>query len=220
MSRRTLGLDDRLYGYLVAANGRESPALARLRHETAAMPGAGMQISAELGQFLGLLVRLLGATQCLEVGTFTGYSALAVAEALPADGQIIACDINPKTTEVARKAWAAAGLDHKIALHLGPAVDSLDRLIAGGRANSFDFAFIDADKTAYDQYYERCLTLLRPGGLIAIDNVLWSGAVADPAVMDDATVALRALNAKIAADPRVDSALVPIGDGVHLARKR
>ncbi|MDX2103198.1 MAG: SAM-dependent methyltransferase [Alphaproteobacteria bacterium] len=220
MSTRTLGLDDRLYGYLLAANGRETPIQARLRHDTHDIPGAGMQISPELGQFLGLVVRMIGARLCLEVGTFTGYSTLSVALALPADGHIVACDINEHTTALAQSYWAEAGVASKIHLRIAPALNTLDLLIADHDAGGFDFAFIDADKSNYDAYYERCLTLLRPGGVIAIDNVLWSGKVADEHVQDEDTVALRHLNAKIAQDGRVDSCLVPIGDGLTLARKR
>ncbi len=220
MARRSLDLTDRLYDYLLAVSLREPPVLARLREETDALPLAHMQIAPEQGQFMALLVELIGARRTLDVGTFTGYSALAVALALPADGQVVACDVNPETAAVARRYWAEAGVAGKIELHLAPAGETLERLIGEGRAGSFDFAFIDADKTGYDAYYEASLRLLRPGGLIAVDNVLWSGAVADPSQEDPDTTAIRALNEKIRDDGRVSLSLVPIGDGLTLARKR
>ena len=220
MARRSLDLTDRLYDYLLAVSLREPPVLARLREETAALPLAVMQIAPEQGQFMALLVELIGARRTLDVGTFTGYSALAVALALPADGQVVACDVNPETAAVARRYWAEAGVAGKIELHLAPAGETLERLIGEGQAGSFDFAFIDADKSNYDAYYEASLRLLRPGGLIAVDNVLWSGAVADPSQEDPDTTAIRALNEKIRDDGRVSLSLVPIGDGLTLARKR
>ena len=169
---------------------------------------------------MALLVQLAGARRCIEAGTFTGYSALAVALALPEDGHVIACDVSEKWTAIARTFWAEAGVQHKIDLRVAPAIETMDGLLAGGDANSFDFAFLDAEKTEYDAYYERVLKLLRPGGLVAIDNVLWSGRVADPSVTDDNTRALRALNQKLHGDLRVDIALLPVADGVFLARKR
>ncbi len=220
MARRSLNLTDRLYDYLLAVSLREPPVLARLREETAALPLAVMQIGPEQGQFMALLVELIGARRTLEVGTFTGYSALAVALALPTDGRVVACDVNPETAAVARRYWAEAGVADKIELHLAPASETLDRLIGEGQAGSFDFAFIDADKSNYDAYYEASLRLLRPGGLLAVDNVLWSGAVADPSQKDPDTTAIRALNEKIRDDGRVSLSLVPIGDGLTLARKR
>jgi len=220
MSSRTLSLDDRLYDYLLANSLREPAVLAELRAETATLPGALMQISPEQGQFMQLLARLLGAKRCIEIGTFTGYSSLAVALALPADGRILCCDVSDEYTQVARRYWAKAGVADKVTLALGPALATLDAMLAKGDAGRFDMAFIDADKAGYDAYYERCLRLLRPGGLILIDNVLWSGDVADPAKDDADTQAIRALNAKLAKDERVDLSLLPVGDGLTLARKR
>lgn len=219
MPGRDIAIDDRLRDYIETVSPPEAPALARLRAETKPLRGAGMQIGAAQGQLMQLLVRLIGAKRCLEVGTFTGYSALAVALALPADGRIVCCDINAEWTAIGRRHWQEAGVAGKIDLRLAPAVETLDGLIAAGEAGRFDFAFIDADKSNYDAYYERALVLLRPRGLIAIDNVLWSGAVADPAADDADTMALKRLNAKIAADARVQMNLLPIGDGVTLAVK-
>ncbi len=219
MSGRDLAIDDRLRDYIASVTPAEAPALRRLRAETKPLRGAGMQIGAAQGQLMQLLVRLIGAKRCLEVGTFTGYSALAVALALPADGRIVCCDINAEWTAIGRRHWEEAGMAGKIDLRLAPALETLDALIAAGEAGRFDFAFIDADKSNYDTYYERALVLLRPRGLIAIDNVLWSGAVADPAANDADTAALKRLNAKIAADARVQMTLLPIGDGVTLAVK-
>jgi predicted O-methyltransferase YrrM len=211
---------DQLVDYLSRLGAREHPAQTRCRVETQAMgPRAMMQIAPEQGGFLALLVKLIGATRCLEVGVFTGYSALSVALALPPEGRLVALDVSKAFTDKARVYWAEAGVADKIDLRLGPGADSLDRMIATGEG-PFDFAFIDADKGNYDNYYERALKLVRPGGLIAFDNMLWSGAVADEAVTDADTSALRALNAKIHADPRVDMALATVGDGVMLARVR
>lgn len=220
MSRQTLTLSDDLYDYLLGVSLREPPLLARLREETAEMPLAVMQISPEQGQFMALLAELIGARRVLEVGTFTGYSALAVALALPAEGRIVACDVNEDTTAVARRYWAEAGVADKIELRLGPALDTLEALLADGGAETFDFAFIDADKVNYDAYYEGALALLRQGGLMVIDNVLWSGAVADPERQDADTSALRALNAKLHDDQRISLSLLPVSDGITLARKR
>lgn len=220
MSSRTLSLDDRLYDYLLANSLREPAVLAELRAETGKMAQGMMQISPEQGQFMQLLARLLGAKRCIEIGTFTGYSSLAVALALPADGRILCCDVSEEFTQVARRYWAKAGVADKMTLALGPAVATLDAMLAKGDAGRFDMAFIDADKASYDAYYERCLRLLRPGGLILIDNVLWSGDVADPSKNDADTQAIRALNAKLAKDDRVDLSLLPVGDGLTLARKR
>ncbi len=219
MSRHTLPLDDALYDYLLAHSLREHPQLAALREATRTHPRASMQIAPEQGQLMALLVKLIGARRTIEVGVFTGYSALAVALALPADGRILACDVSDEYTRVAREYWQRAGVAHKIELVLAPAAQTLAARIAAGEAQIYDFAFIDADKTGYDGYYEQCLRLLRPGGLIAIDNVLWNGTVARPADSDD-TRALQALNDKLHRDERIDLALVPIGDGVTLARKR
>jgi predicted O-methyltransferase YrrM len=220
MSNRTIGLSDQVYDYLVAHSLREPELLRRLRDETAQLTEwAMMQIAPEQGQFMGLLVQLIDARRALEVGTFTGYSALSVTLAMPKDGRLIACDVSKEFTDIARRYWAEAGVADRIDLRLQPALKTLDELIAGGDAGSFDFIFIDADKENYDGYYERALTLLRPGGVLAIDNVLWNGAVADPKVDDALTKSIRALNDKVAKDPRVAISLVPIGDGLTLARK-
>jgi caffeoyl-CoA O-methyltransferase len=220
MSSRTIEMTDQLYDYLLKVSLREPPLLAELRAETAKLPLAVMQISPEQGQFMALLAELIGARRALEVGTFTGYSALCVAAALSADGKLIACDISEEFTSIARRYWAKAGLADRIELRLAPALDTLKSLLAGGGAGSFDFAFIDADKTQYDAYYEAILKLLRPGGLVTIDNVLWSGAVADGRKRDADTLALRALNEKLKADKRISLSMLPIGDGLTLARKR
>lgn len=219
MSIRTLNLDDTLYDYLLAHSLREHPVQTALRKQTSEHPYARMQISPEQGQFMALLVKLMGARHAIEVGVFTGYSALAVALALPDDGTLLACDISEEYTRVARPHWEAAGIAHKIDLQLAPAVDTLDARLAAGEAGKYDFAFIDADKTGYDAYYERCLQLLRTGGLIVIDNVLWSGSVARVAQNAD-TAALQALNTKLHHDMRIDLSMLPISDGITLARKR
>jgi len=220
MAGRTLKLTAELQDYVLAVSLREPEALRRLRAETAALPMAGMQIGPDQGQFMALLVRLIGARRCLEIGTFTGYSALAVALALPPEGRIICCDVNAQTTAVARRHWQAAGVGEKIELRLAPALETLDALIGDNQEGRFDFAFIDADKENYDGYYERVLRLLRSGGLLVIDNVLWGGNVADARQNDAETKALRALNRKLHRDERIDLSLLPIGDGVTLARKR
>jgi caffeoyl-CoA O-methyltransferase len=206
--------------YLVNVSVTEPAVLARLRERTRSLPGATMQISPEQGQFMRLLVQLLGARRTIEVGVYTGYSSTCVALELPDDGELLACDKDPETTAIAAEYWREAGVYHKIQLHLGRAEDTLRQLLGKGAASSYDFAFIDADKTSSDTYYEFCLQLLRPGGLIAIDNALWHGRVADLACNDDDTVAIRHLNAKVASDSRVSSSLIPIGDGLLLARKR
>lgn len=220
MSNRSIRLTSRLYDYLLSVSLREPPLLARLREETAALPMAAMQIAPEQGQFMALLAELTGTKSYLEIGTFTGYSTLCVALALPADGAVVACDISEGFTAVARRYWAEAGLSGRIDLRLAPALETLDGLLAEGRAGSFDLAFIDADKENYGGYAERVLELLRPGGLMLVDNVLWDGAVADPARQDDDTRAIRALNAALHADPRITLSMVPVGDGLTLARKR
>lgn len=220
MSRRTLALDDPLYSYLLSVSLREPDVLRRLREETARHPEAAMQIAPEQGQFMGLLVRLLGARKCLEIGVFTGYSALAVALALPFDGRLVACDVSEEFTAIARRYWAEAGVDPIIRLHLAPALETLDGLLADGEGGTFDFAFIDADKVNYARYFERALELVRPGGLIVVDNVLWDGKVADAAVRDPDTTAIRALNESLLRDERIDLSLLPVGDGLTLARKR
>jgi predicted O-methyltransferase YrrM len=218
MSRSTVLVDDQLAQYLDATNRAETPVQVKLRADTGRMSNAGMQIGANQGSFMAFLIGLIGARRCLEIGTFTGYSALTVAMALPADGRLICCDVSAEWTEIGRKAWAEAGVADRIDLRIGPAVDTLDGLIADGQAGQFDFAFIDADKENYDRYYEQCLVLVRKGGLIAIDNMLWNGGVADPANQKETTVAIRALNAKLRADARVDFSLIPVGDGIALAR--
>jgi Predicted O-methyltransferase len=220
MSKNTLGLDNQLYDYLLSVSLREPDILRQLREETASYPMARMQISPEQGQFMALLVQLLGATKTLEVGVFTGYSSLCVALALPPNGKIVACDVSEEYTAIARRYWQAAGVADKIDLRLAPALETLDELLAAGQAESFDFAFIDADKGNYEGYYERSLQLIRPGGLIAIDNVLWSGRVADPQEQGNNTQALRALNEKLHDDERITLSMVPIADGLTLALKR
>ncbi len=220
MSTRTISMTDPLYEYMLAVSLREPAVLRQLREETLQLEAAGMQMSPEQGQFMQMLIHLLGAKRTLEVGVFTGYSSLCVALALPDDGEIIACDVSEEYTAVARRYWQTAGVAHKIQLHLGPGTAALDRLLEEGQQNSFDFAFIDADKENYATYYEQCLQLLRPGGLIGIDNVLWGGSVVDEGNQDASTVAIRALNKQLHADARVDLSLVPIGDGLTLARKR
>jgi predicted O-methyltransferase YrrM len=205
--------------YIQSVTLREPEILKRLREETAKLPNGMMQISAEQGQFMGMLIRLLGAKLTLEVGVFTGYSSIAVALALPEEGRIVACDVSEEYTSVARRYWREAGVEHKIGLRLAPAVETLDRLLAEGKSGAFDFAFIDADKENYDGYYERALKLLRPGGLIAVDNVLWHGKVLDESVQDADTRAIRALNEKLHRDERVWLSLLPIGDGMTLACK-
>lgn len=212
--------DDAFYGYLVDHWVREPAILARLREETAAMPNAGMQIGPEQGQLMGLLVKLLGVRRCLEVGVFTGYSSLAVALAMPREGRIVACDVSDEFTSVARRYWAEAGVADRIALHLGPAVETLRGLLAAGEAGTYDFAFVDANKGDYDAYYEMGLELLRPGGAMLVDNVFWHGRVLDDADRSEDVRAIRALNAKLHADERIDLAIVPICDGVTLIRKR
>ncbi len=220
MSKQTLGLDNQLYDYLLSVSLREPDILRQLREETANYPTARMQITPEQGQFMALLVQLLGATKTLEVGVFTGYSSLCVALALPPNGKIVACDVSEEYTAIARRYWEAAGVADKIDLRLAPALETLDELLAAGQAETFDFAFIDADKGNYERYYERSLQLIRPGGLIAIDNVLWSGRVADSQVQDKNTAVIRAFNNKLHQDERVTLSLVPIADGLTLALKR
>jgi predicted O-methyltransferase YrrM len=220
MSNRMTPLDDALYDYLSSVSLREPGVLRRLREETAKMPQHNMQIGPEQGQFMALLIELTGARKCLEVGTFTGYSALAVALALPDDGRLIACDISEEFTARAKPFWEEAGVAGKIELRIGPALDTLDALIEGGESGTFDFAFIDADKVNYLGYFQRALDLARPGGLICVDNVLWNGAVADPSRNDEDTEAIRAFNAALTNDPRISLSMLPMGDGLTLARKR
>lgn len=220
MSRASIGLPESLYPYFLSVGTRPSDIRLRLRDATDALPNSGMQISIEQGELMDLLIRITGATKCLEIGTFTGYSALVTAEALPENGQLICCDVSEEYTAIGKPFWAEAGVAHKIDLRIAPAVETLDALLADGHAGTFDFLFIDADKNNYDHYYERGLKLLKTGGLIGIDNTLWSGKVADASVSDPDTDALRALNAKIHADERVQVAMVPIGDGLTLCRKK
>ncbi len=220
MSNKTLSLNAALYDYLLAVSLREPDVLERLRAETARDPMARMQSAPEQGQFMALLVQLSGASKCLEIGVFTGYSALWVALALPDDGRVVACDTSEKWTAIARRYWEEAGVAGRIRLHLAPAMETLDRLLDDGEAGSFDFAFIDADKGNYRNYYERSLQLLRPGGLIVIDNTLWSGDVADPSMQDVDTVAIRQLNEFIHQDTRVELSLLPVADGLTLVLKK
>lgn len=217
---KSFHLPDDVQAYVLAHGVREPAILARLRDETARHPRAQMQIAPEQGAVLRFLVEVLGARRCLEIGTFTGYSSLAMALAMPADGTIVCCDISDEYTQIARRFWAEAGVAHKADLRIGPAVETLDGLLAGGGAGTFDLAFIDADKHAYPDYWERCVALVRPGGVIAVDNVLWSGDVADPSITDRDTVALRRVNEIIDADERVTPVMLPIADGMTLARKR
>lgn len=221
MSNSTLEMTPPLYDYLQEVSVREPEILKQLRSKTAKMGTVSrMQIAPEQGQFMAFLVELTGATRLLEVGVFTGYSALVCALALPPQGKIVACDSNPEWTKMAREFWETAGVSNKIDLRLAPALDTLQALLADGQANSFDMMFIDADKKNYDGYYEAGLQLVRPSGLILIDNVLWGGQVVDKADQDENTVAIRALNAKLYADERISLSLVPIADGLTLARKR
>jgi len=220
MSTVQTGVAEDLAQYIRSVTLREPEILKRLREETSKLPNAMMQIGPEQGQFMGMLIRLLGAKLTLEVGVFTGYSPTAVALALPDDGRIVACDVSEEYTSVARRYWREAGVEHKIGLRIAPAVESLDALLVEGKSGAFDFAFIDADKENYDRYYERALKLLRPGGLIAVDNVLWHGKVLDQSVQDADTRAIRALNEKLHRDQRVLVSMLPIGDGLTLAFKR
>jgi predicted O-methyltransferase YrrM len=219
MSKQTLGLEQSLYDYLLLASLREPIILTQLRQETSQLPMSRMQISPEQGQFMALLVKLMGAKKTLEIGVFTGYSSLVVALALPADGKIVGCDVSEEFTSIARRYWQEAGVADKIDLHIAPALETLDNLLTAGEAGTFDFAFIDADKGNYENYYEQCLELIRPGGLIVIDNVLWSGKVADPEIQDNQTNKIRAFNRKLHQDSRITLSLVPIADGLSLAMK-
>lgn len=220
MANQTLGIEPQLYNYLLSVSLREPEILRQLREETIQHPMARMQIAPEQGQFMALLVQLIGAKKTLEIGVFTGYSALVVALALPPDGRLVACDVSAEFTAIARGYWQKAGVADKIGLHIAPALETLDQLLAADEAESFDFAFIDADKSNYDGYYERSLQLVRPGGLIVIDNVLWSGKVADREVQDNRTTKIRALNEKLHQDQRINLSLVPIADGLTLAQKK
>ena len=221
MSNRTLSLDDRLYQYLLDVSVDESDLLRELREETAAsVEFSVMQISPEQGQFMTLLMRLIGAGRAIELGTYTGYSSICIASGLPEDGELICCDITEQWTDVAKRYWRRAGLENKISLHLRPALETLQALLDDARDGEFDFVFIDADKQNYVAYYELSLKLLRQGGLIAIDNTLWSGDVADPANQEPGTRAIRRMNEMLKHDDRVDKCMLPLGDGLSLARKR
>ncbi|BBA79264.1 O-methyltransferase family protein [cyanobacterium endosymbiont of Rhopalodia gibberula] len=220
MANKTLGIEPKLYEYLQSISVREPSILKELRQETANYPMAEMQIAPEQGQLMALLVQLMGAKKTLELGVFRGYSSLAVALALPDEGIVVACDISEEYTAIARHYWDKAGVSHKIDLRIAPALETLDKLMAEGQGNTFDFAFIDADKSNYDDYYERVLKLVRPGGLIAIDNVLWGGKIADENIQDNRTQKIRALNQKIYRDSRVNISLIPIADGLTLLLKQ
>jgi caffeoyl-CoA O-methyltransferase len=220
MSSKTWQMPAQTHAWLVDHTVRESPSLAALRVETATMASANMQISPEQGRFLQWLVRTLAVRRVVEVGTFTGYSALAMALALPDDGEIVCCDVSEPWTDIARRHWQAAGVANKVRLRLAPAVQTLDALLDDGQAGTFDLAFVDADKHGYPAYIERCVALLRPGGVLAVDNTLWSGKVADPDVVDEDTQAIRAAIAQVVDDVRLVSSLVPIGDGLLLATRR
>lgn len=220
MSNKTFTMSDTLYAYMTDVSLREPEVLTRLREETSRLSMSKMQIAPEQGQFMRLLVKALGIRRGIEVGVFTGYSSLCVALAMPEDGRIVACDIDKEWTDIARRYWKVAGVDHKIELRLAPALETLDTLIGEHLENNFDFAFIDADKAGYKDYYERALVLIRPGGLIAIDNTLWSGSVADATNQTEDTQAIRDFNRHVHADERVDMSLLPVGDGLTLALKR
>ncbi|HEY5604785.1 MAG TPA: class I SAM-dependent methyltransferase [Gammaproteobacteria bacterium] len=220
MGKKTLNLDDTLYNYLLTVSLRDNPLQKKLRDATDKIERGNMQISADQAQFMFLLLKLINARRIIEVGTFTGYSALVMASALPEDGKIIACDIHEEWTNIGKQFWEQAGVAHKIDLRLAPALDTFAQLVSDGHSASFDAAFIDADKQNILNYYEYCLQLLRPGGLIMVDNVLWGGSVADHNINDDDTIAIRATNRFILQDDRVDISMVPIGDGLTLARKR
>ena len=220
MSNVSMGLPPDLQAYLVRNGVREPDILKRLRDETALLPQHNMQIAPEQGALLALLVELIGARRCLEIGTFTGYSSLVVAMAMPSDGTIVCCDVSEEWTSIARRYWSEAGVADRVDLRLAPALTTLDQLIAGGAEGTFDFAFVDARKSEYPEYHERVVRLLRPGGLAAYDNVLWGGAVVDDAAKDEETLGVRRLNERLAADARVSISMLPLADGVTLARKR
>jgi len=219
MSNRTIPMTDALYEYYLSASLREPENLARLRAKTAERTEGEMQISPEQGQFMRFLVRLIGARRAIEIGTYTGYSTLCVALAMPKGSRLVACDRRPEWPAVGQPFWREAGVDDIIDLRIGKAVGTLDAMIAAGEADSYDFAFIDGDKKNYLNYYEQCMTLVRPGGIIALDNMLWSGRLVDETLDDPASNAIRALNIRIRDDERVDASLLPIGDGLLLARK-
>jgi predicted O-methyltransferase YrrM len=220
MANKTIGISDELAAYVLKVGTREPDILVRLREETAALPQHGMQIAPEEGAFLAMLVELTGARRCIEIGTFTGYSSLAVARALPDDGRLVCCDVSEEWSSLARKYWDEAGVAGKIDLHVAPAVETLDQLLASDQEATYDLAFVDADKSGYDGYYERLMRLVRPGGLIVFDNTLWGGEVLDEDTQDKDTRAIRALNTKLEGDERISLCLLPIADGVTLARRR
>jgi predicted O-methyltransferase YrrM len=220
MSLNTISMGDTLLSYLRQVSLREQEVLRALREETYRLPNAGMQISPEQGQLMALLVQLIQARRVLEIGTFTGYSSTVMALALPPEGELVACDVSDEYTQVARKYWKQAGVDGKCRLQLGDARETLRQLLDSGAQGTFDLAFIDADKSGYLEYYEGCLKLIRPGGLILVDNVLWGGQVADSSVQDSDTEAIRRFNTMLSEDSRIDLSLIPIGDGLTLARKR
>ncbi len=220
MAGKTSFIDHQVLQYITQHSLRESTLMAELRAETALLAEARMQITAEQGQFFSLLIQATSAKNCLEIGTFTGYSALSVALALPADGRLICCDVSEEWTAVGKRYWQRAAVAHKIELRIAPALETLDSLLANGEAGKFDFVFIDADKSNYDAYYERCLKLVRGGGLIVFDNMLWSGAVVDESDQSKDTCALRAINDKLHHDERVSLSLLPVADGLTLALKR
>ena len=219
MSSRTIRMNDAIDAYLRRVSLRETDVQRRLREETASLEDAGMQICPEQGQLMRMLAGLLGARRAIEVGVFTGYSSLCVALALPEDGELVACDVNEEWSAIARRYWSEAGVASKVRLHLAPALETLDALVREGRSGEFDIAFIDADKTSYAMYYERCLALLRPGGLVLVDNVLWGGQVANEDDRSEDTVALRAFNAGLRDDARIELCMLPVGDGLTIARK-
>ncbi|MDX9739875.1 MAG: class I SAM-dependent methyltransferase [Gammaproteobacteria bacterium] len=220
MSKRTLGLDEALHDYLLSVSLRETPLQRALREETDGLERAAMRTAAEQAQFLALMIRILGARRVVEVGTFTGYGTLTMALALPPEGRIVACDTSEQWTSIARRYWAEAGVADRIDLRLAPALDTLEDLLASGASDTFDFAYIDADKINMSAYFEQCMRLVRPGGVIAVDNVLWGGSVADPADLSEDTSAIRAFNDKRRDDPRIEFSLLPIGDGLTIARRR
>jgi predicted O-methyltransferase YrrM len=220
MSNASLGLPPDLQAYLVEHGAREPEILKRLREETALLPQHDMQIAPEQGAFMALLVRLIDARRCIELGTFTGYSSLAVALALPVDGRVVCCDVSEEWTSVARRYWSEAGVADRVDLRLGPALETLDELLAGGATGTFDFAFIDASKREYPEYHERILKLLRQGGLAVYDNVLWGGGVIDESLTDEDTLGVRRLNDRLLRDERVDISMIPVADGLTLVRKR
>lgn len=219
MSTRSLGIDDKLYKYMLDHSLREPEVMQRLRKVTARHPMSMMQISPEQGQFMQMLIKLTGAKKCIEIGTFTGYSALAVALALPKNGKIVACDISDEYTQIGIPFWEEAGVAGKIDLRIGPAKKTLNKMIKDGEGESYDFVFIDADKLGYPDYYTRCMKLLRPGGLIAVDNVFMQGGVADGRKRSENVVAMRAFNKQLKADKRIELSMLPVGDGLSLVRK-